>query len=116
MKNPNMQAIFTYIKGQGNRKGQRNRQEERKGHRRKKGKKRGEGEREKELQGEERNTLRDSHLPSLLGTELDEGSLAHEEPEHVGHNVVDDHRHHGDDEPNQACKKKFQWTFITSNK
>ena len=41
-------------------------------------------------------------LPGLLGADLDEGSAAHKEAEHVGHNVVDDHHHEGHDEPDET--------------
>ena len=46
-------------------------------------------------------------LPGLLGAELDEGRAAHGEAEHVGHDVVDDHRHDRQDEPDQALGAKL---------
>ena len=44
-------------------------------------------------------------LPGLFGAQLDEGSPAEEEPEHVGHDVVDDHHHDGKDEVDQALEQ-----------
>lgn len=41
-------------------------------------------------------------LPGLLGAELDEGGAAEGEAEQVGHDVVDDHGHDRQDEPDQA--------------
>ena len=41
-------------------------------------------------------------LPGLLRADLDERGAAHEEAEHVCHDVVDDHHHKGHDEPDKA--------------
>ena len=47
----------------------------------------------------------DEPLPRLLGAELDEPRLAHEEAEHVGHDVVDHDHHDGQNVPDEALKK-----------
>ena len=46
----------------------------------------------------------DEALPRLLGAELDEARPPHEEAEHVGHDVVDDHHHDGHDEPDEPLE------------
>ena len=43
-------------------------------------------------------------LPCLLWTELDEWSPAHGEAEHVGRDVVSDHHHDWQDEPDHTLK------------
>ena len=47
----------------------------------------------------------DESLPCLLGAELDEPRLAHEEAEHVGHDVVYHDHHDGQNVPDEALEK-----------
>ena len=44
-------------------------------------------------------------LPCLFGAEFDERSPTQKEAEHVGHDVVDDHHHDGQDEVNQTLEQ-----------
>ena len=52
-----------------------------------------------------RKTTSDESFPGFLRTQLDQGGAPHGEAEHVGHDVVDDHHHDGQDEVNQALEQ-----------
>jgi hypothetical protein len=49
----------------------------------------------------------DETFPGLLWAQLDQWSFTEEEAEHVGHDVVADDHHDGDDEPDHAWKEEI---------
>ena len=57
----------------------------------------------------------DEALPRLLGAELDEARPPHEEAEHVGHDVVDDNHHDGQDVPDEALEQILEKGKIFRN-
>ena len=60
-----------------------------------------------ESEGEEDGGDAAAHeaLPRLLRAELDQRGAAHEEAEHVGHDVVHDDHHDGQDVPDEALEQ-----------
>lgn len=57
-----------------------------------------------------RDTAPDEAFPSLFRAQFDKGSATEEEPEHVGHHIVEDDHHDGHDEPDQTLEHILEWT------
>lgn len=58
--------------------------------------------RENDTEDDSCEATADEAFPSLLRTQLDERRFSEEESEHVGHDVVANNHHHGDNEPNHT--------------